>query len=70
MPVMDGFDFLIEKWSNEVWRDIPVVVITAKDLTDVERRQLGGSVEQLLEKGSYSGEQVARLVRKLADGHS
>ena len=51
MPVMDGFDFLIELHANADWRNIPVVVLTAKDLTDEDRRMLSGRVEQILEKG-------------------
>ena len=34
MPKMDGFEFLNELRAQPDWRDIPVVVITAKDLTD------------------------------------
>jgi PAS domain S-box-containing protein len=67
MPEMDGFDFLIEKWANELWRDIPVIVVTAKDLSDDDRRQLSGKAEYLISKGSYSGEQITRLVRKLLE---
>jgi CheY-like chemotaxis protein len=33
MPVMDGFDFLVELHANPDWREIPVIVLTAKDLT-------------------------------------
>ena len=67
MPEMDGFDFLVEKWANEAWRDIPVIVVTAKDLSDEDRRQLSGKVEHLISKGSYSGEEITRLVRRLLE---
>ncbi|GAG21434.1 unnamed protein product, partial [marine sediment metagenome] len=40
MPVMDGFDFLVELHASPDWRDIPVVVLTAKDLTAEDRRIL------------------------------
>ena len=33
MPVMDGFDFLTELRAQPEWQQIPVIVITAKDLT-------------------------------------
>ena len=67
MPEMDGFDFLTEKWANEAWRNIPVIVVTAKDLSDDDRNQLSGKVEHLISKGSYSGEEITRLVRKLLE---
>jgi len=34
MPVMDGFGFLAEMRTRPEWQDIPVIVITAKDLRD------------------------------------
>ena len=50
MPEMDGFEFLEEMRRNAEWRDIPVVVVTAKDLTDADRLRLNGSVERIIQK--------------------
>jgi signal transduction histidine kinase/DNA-binding response OmpR family regulator len=50
MPEMDGFEFLEEMRRNAEWRDIPVVVVTAKDLTDADRRRLNGGVERIIQK--------------------
>jgi CheY-like chemotaxis protein len=47
MPVMDGFDFLLELHARPEWRDVPVVVLTSKDLTEEDRRMLSGRVEQI-----------------------
>ena len=65
MPVMDGFDFLLEMRANAAWQDIPVIVLTAKDLTEEDRRVLSGRVEQIVEKGASSNESVLNLVSKL-----
>jgi CheY-like chemotaxis protein len=65
MPVMDGFDFLIELHANTDWRNIPVVVLTAKDLTDEDRRMLSGRVEQILEKDAWTHDQIVTLINKL-----
>lgn len=54
MPVMDGFDFLLAMRGNPDWRDIPVIVVTAKDLTEDDRTILSGKVEQILEKSAFS----------------
>ncbi len=51
MPQMDGFGFLTEIRGNEDWRDIPVVVVTAQDLTPEEVGRLDGLVEAILKKG-------------------
>jgi signal transduction histidine kinase/CheY-like chemotaxis protein len=67
MPVMDGFEFLIELRASEAWRKIPVLVVTAKDLTDEDRERLSGQVEQVLHKQAYSHDdllsEVGELVR-------
>jgi len=67
MPVMDGFDFLLEMRANAAWRDIPVIVLTAKDLTEDDRRMLSGRVEQIVEKGAWSHDQFRVLVREMVD---
>jgi signal transduction histidine kinase/DNA-binding response OmpR family regulator len=50
MPQMDGFEFLEEKRRKAEWRDIPVVVVTAKELTDADRLRLNGGVERIILK--------------------
>ena len=47
------------------WRTIPIVVITAKELTAEDRRRLSGSVEKVLLKGAYSREELLNKVRDL-----
>lgn len=58
MPNVDGFEALDRLKADEDLRDVPVVVMTAKDLTTAERRRLGGQVESLLQKGSMIDEAV------------
>ena len=50
MPEMDGFEFLEEMRRNAEWRGIPVVVVTARDLTDADRSRLNGGVERIIQK--------------------
>jgi PAS domain S-box-containing protein len=65
MPVMDGFDFLLEMRANADWQDIPVIVLTAKDLTEEDRKTLSGRVEQIVSKGAHAPDQVVNLVNKV-----
>ena len=44
MPEMDGFDFLETLKHDRAWRDIPVIVMTALELTPGERDRLLGHV--------------------------
>jgi CheY-like chemotaxis protein len=50
MPEMDGFEFLEEMRRKADWRGIPVLVVTAKDLTDADRIRLNGGVERIIQK--------------------
>ncbi len=50
MPEMDGFEFLEEMRRKAQWRDIPVVVVTARDLTDADRSRLNGGIERIIQK--------------------
>ena len=58
MPEMDGFEFAEKLRENKDWLDIPVVVITAKDLTSEDHNRLKGNVEAIMQKGSYSKKQL------------
>src|SRR4030095_11366356 len=65
MPAMDGFEFMQELRKLSAWRELPVIVITAKDVTEEYRRRLNGHVIQILQKGAYRTEQLLREVRNL-----
>jgi CheY-like chemotaxis protein len=58
MPTMDGFEFLTEFRQREAFRSVPVVVLTAKDLTAADHDRLRGSIETVLRKGSIKFEQL------------
>ena len=64
MPVMDGFELLAELHKNEDWRKIPVVVITAMDLSPADRQRLAGLTRRIVEKGTYVREELAREIRR------
>jgi signal transduction histidine kinase/DNA-binding response OmpR family regulator len=64
MPKMDGFEFLDELRRRSDWQDIPVVVITAKDLTQEDRDRLNGGVERIIQK-SDRDEMLRQLSREI-----
>jgi CheY-like chemotaxis protein len=67
MPEMDGFEFVQELRKLPGAHSIPVVVITAKDITLEDRLRLSGYVEKILEKGSYSRDDLLRAVREMVE---
>jgi CheY-like chemotaxis protein len=65
MPELDGFGVVSALRDRETWHDIPVIIITAKDLTEEERTWLNGSVVRILEKGAPAREALLSEVREL-----
>ncbi|MBN1934840.1 MAG: pyridoxal-phosphate dependent enzyme [Anaerolineae bacterium] len=53
MPEVDGFGVIESLKADERLRDIPVIVVTAQELTTTERKRLDGHVRQLLQKGTF-----------------
>ncbi|HEY7895798.1 MAG TPA: response regulator [Gemmatimonadaceae bacterium] len=68
MPEMDGFEFLDVLRQDPSCRTIPVVVITARTLTDDDRRRLAGGVERVLQKRALQTEALLAEVRAVAGG--
>jgi CheY-like chemotaxis protein len=68
MPEMDGFEFLAQLRRRPDWRGIPVVVVTAMDLSEAERRRLNGAVERVIQKSAQSGSDILHEIgQALAD---
>ncbi|MEE4273912.1 MAG: response regulator [Thermoanaerobaculales bacterium] len=65
MPVMDGFEFLMEFRTRPECVTIPVIVVTAKDLTEEDRTRLAGGVERIVEKGALTASDILGHVRSL-----
>jgi CheY-like chemotaxis protein len=64
MPVMDGFEFVMEMRKRDASRAIPIVVVTAKDVTDEERRRLNGDVVGLIERRGMDQESLLAQIRE------
>ena len=58
MPEMDGFQFTREVRTHPEWRNIPIVVMTAKDITADDRSRLDGKVSLILQKGACGREEL------------
>jgi CheY-like chemotaxis protein len=64
MPGLDGFAVLERLQADPASRSIPVVVLTARRLTQREREHLRQRTVALLEKSAYSAAELRRLVRQ------
>ncbi len=65
MPEMDGFSFVEILRQDERHKGIPVVVVTAKELTKDDLSRLNNNVNKILQKGSYNKEELLSIVQSL-----
>ena len=66
MPEMDGFQLLKALREKPAWRDVPVIVVTAMDLTAADRARLNAGVQAILSKESFEPAQLVEFVRRAA----
>jgi signal transduction histidine kinase/CheY-like chemotaxis protein len=62
MPEMDGFEFIEQLRQRAEWREIPVIIVTAKDLTEEDHRRLNGGVERILQKDAPTRDEMLKEV--------
>jgi signal transduction histidine kinase/CheY-like chemotaxis protein len=67
MPVMDGFEFLSRLRSRDEWRKLPVIVVSAKDLTPEEKQFLEDATQRVVTKGSDSGQSLLSAIGKAVE---
>ena len=54
LPEMDGFEVVHRLSVNAGWRNTPVILLTARDLSHEERRALDASTTRIIQKGSFT----------------
>ena len=62
MPVMDGFKFLKVIKGKDSLIDIPIIVITSKDLTADDYSYLTANVDRVIQKGDYTRKEIINRI--------
>lgn len=65
MPEMDGFEFIAACRKVPEFTGIPVIIVTAADLTDHDHRRLNGGVEHILQKAAFEQHELLAQIRQL-----
>ena len=65
MPRMDGFAFLEAIQKRPDWREVPVVILTAMQLSAAERDLLAGRTREVIAKGPNGSQDIAAAVRRI-----
>jgi signal transduction histidine kinase/CheY-like chemotaxis protein len=66
MPEMDGFAVVAALQKEPRWRDVPVIVITARDLDAQDRARLNSGVRSVLVKEAFRPAELVERIRRLA----
>ncbi|MDF2714439.1 MAG: response regulator [Paenibacillus sp.] len=70
MPEMDGFEFVTRLRKHKKWSSIPVIVVTAKHITEEDRLRLNGYVSKIIQKGAFSKQELLQEISSLIAGCS
>lgn len=65
MPEVDGFGVLDALQNDPATAEIPVIVVTAKELTSAEKQRLKGHIQTLMQKGDFMSDELLDEVRSL-----
>ena len=65
MPVVTGFDVVAALRADDSTRLIPIMVMTAKQLSDEDKKQLNGHVAAVFERNSLAGTELVGWLREL-----
>ncbi len=67
MPEMDGFTFLEERVRRDLAQDVPVIVVTAKEMTPEETKRMENRVVETFQKGAYSKDHLLTTISRLIE---
>lgn len=62
MPEMDGFQVIEHLKNDKMLRSVPIIVLSAKELTPRERNRLTGRIDSYLQKGSFLNEDLLQQI--------
>ena len=69
MPVMDGLEFLAELRQNSRWAQVPVIVVTEKELTEDDRDLLNMQAQRIIQKAYHTPSDLAGQIKDLLIAH-
>ena len=70
MPEVTGFDVVEELRSHEDTREMPIMVLTAMNLSEADKRHLNGRVSDILSRGSVGASDIVELLKRVVAHHN
>jgi CheY-like chemotaxis protein len=69
MPDLDGFAVVEQLRADPLVRDVPIMVLTSKEMTRTDRERLSGQISFLAQKSAYQHAELVDLVGRVAASH-
>ncbi len=63
MPEVDGYEVIGHLKESEDTRDIPIIIVSAKELTKEEAEYLNGNIEKIIRKEEFSKEDLFKDIK-------
>jgi CheY-like chemotaxis protein len=70
MPDLSGFDVIDKLHGTEDIKDIPIIVMTSKDLSNDETSYLTKQTQGVIKKGSFNRDELISTIRKLINSEA
>jgi CheY-like chemotaxis protein len=70
MPEVTGFDVVEALRSHEETREMPIMVLTAMNLSEADKRNLNGRVSDILSRGSVGATDIVELLKRVVAHHN
>jgi CheY-like chemotaxis protein len=67
MPDVTGFDVVEALRTDPHTRDTPIMILTARHLTEADKRQLNGHVSTILSRGSLGASDIVSLLNDVIE---
>jgi signal transduction histidine kinase/DNA-binding response OmpR family regulator len=69
MPGMDGFEVIKKLRYNPKWEVVPIIVLTAMELSSAEHAQLSRQVHNIFQKGQYNQEELLNEMNNIVQNN-
>jgi signal transduction histidine kinase/CheY-like chemotaxis protein len=66
MPEIDGFAVVDQLRADPLVHDVPIVVLTSKDMTRTDHERLAGQISYLAHKGTFAKAELVDLIARVA----
>ncbi len=65
MPGMDGFEVVQQLQESDKWKNIPVVILSGKELTEEDQQRLESHITQFLKKDTFSTSEISKTIKRI-----